>query len=77
MMPMFLFQASSSADAVVNGVCVLGAAWLLSLRRESAQLTLMNCALLILLAVCLGLLKQVYGVLLLLYFFLLLHIFYI
>ena len=69
MMPMFLFQASSSADAVVNGVCVLGAAWLLSLRRESAQLTLMNCALLILLAVCLGLLKQVYGVLLLLYFF--------
>lgn len=70
MMPMFLFQASSSADAVVNGVCVLGAAWLLSLRRESVQLTRTSCALLILLAVCLGLLKQVYGALLLLYFLL-------
>ena len=69
-MPMFLFQsASASADATVFGVCWLGTAYLLSLRRSQQRLRRGELVFLLLLAVSLGLLKQVYGVLLLLYFF--------
>lgn len=70
-MPMFLFQAASaSADATVFGVCLLGTSYLLSLRRSQERLRRRELVFLLLLAVSLGLLKQVYGVLLLLYFFL-------
>ena len=71
MMPMFLFQAASaSADAVVFGVCMLVTAYLVSLRSARGVFGWQILAGLLVFAILLGLLKQVYGVLLLLYFFL-------
>lgn len=71
MMPMVLTQGiSESADAVVNGVCVLMTAWLLSLRREPSTLSWQKLLLLLTGAVLLGLLKQIYAAILLLYFLL-------
>lgn len=68
-MPMFLTEVvSTSADAVIYGVCLLGTAWLFSLRRKSERVTNSEIFGLIILAVVLGLLKQVYGAILLLYF---------
>ncbi|MBE8954589.1 MAG: DUF2142 domain-containing protein [Quinella sp. 2Q5] len=67
-LPMFLTEAaSSSADAVIYAACLLGTAWLLSLRRSSEQLSTAEIFALMMFAVTLGLLKQVYGAILLLY----------
>lgn len=68
-LPMFLTEAASaSADAVIYGACLLGTAWLLSLRKRAEFLTGAEIFGLIIFAVTLGLLKQVYGAILLLYF---------
>ena len=68
-MPMFLVEvASISADAVIYGLCFLSTAWLLSLRKFSTRMTGSEIFGLIIVAVMLGLLKQVYGAILLLYF---------
>ena len=68
-MPMFLVEAASvSADAVIYGLCFLATAWILSLRKKSERLTGFEIFGLIIFAVTLGLLKQVYGAILLLYF---------
>ena len=68
-MPMFLTEiTSNSADAVIYGVCFLGTAWLLSLRKSSELMTAAEIFGLIIFAITLGLLKQVYGAILLLYF---------
>ena len=68
-LPMFLTEAAStSADAVIYAVCLLGTAWLLSLRRRTENFSSAEIFGLIILAVALGLLKQVYGAILLLYF---------
>ena len=68
-MPMFLVEATSnSADAVIYGLCFLATAWILSLRGKSERLTAFEIFGLIIFAIALGLLKQVYGAILLLYF---------
>lgn len=69
MMPTFLAEmASASADAVIYGVCFLGIAWLLSMRNKSELFNRYEICGLIILAISLGLLKSVYGSILLLYF---------
>ena len=69
LMPMFLGEATAiSADTVVYGICFLGTAWLLSLRKDSFPITKYELAGLVCLAIALGLMKQVYGIILLLYF---------
>ncbi len=69
MMPMFLTEISStSADAIIYGATLFGAAWLLSLRRRGEKISSAEIFGLITLAITLGLLKQVYGAILLLYF---------
>ena len=69
MMPMFLVEAAStSADAVTFGVCLLGAAWLLSLRNSTARLSRGELVGLIVLSIMLACCKSVYGTILLLYF---------
>ncbi len=69
MMPMFLVEIiSTSADAVTYGICFLGTAWLLSMRNKFDEITGKEIFALIILAICLGLLKSVYGTILLLYF---------
>ena len=68
-MPMFLAEIiSTSADAVTYGVCILGSAWLLSQRNNFSAITYKEIFLLIVLSICLGLLKSVYGTILILYF---------
>ena len=68
-MPMFLVEiTSTAADAVIHGICFAGTAWLLSLRRLSTHISDAQIFALIIFAVTLGLLKQVYGAILLLYF---------
>jgi len=68
-MPMFLAEIiSTSADAVIYGICLLGSAWLLSQRKNFDAITYQEIFLLILFSICLGLLKSVYGTILLLYF---------
>ena len=69
MMPMFLVEIiSTSADAVTYGICFLGTAWLLSMRKNFDAITYKEIFGLITLSVCLGLVKSVYGTILLLYF---------
>ena len=69
MMPMFLIEAAStSADAVTFGVCFLGTAWLLSLRRSTKKFSRAEIFGLIILAIMLACSKFVYGTILLLYF---------
>ena len=69
MMPMFLIEAAStSADAVTFGVCFLGTAWLLSLRRSAEKFSRAEIFGLIILAIMLACSKFVYGTILLLYF---------
>ena len=71
MMPMFLVEITSvSADAVIYGICFLGTAWLISLRKKTTKCSRKEFVGLFALAACLGLLKQVYGVILLLFFIL-------
>jgi len=68
-MPMFLAEIiSTSADAVTYGICLLGSAWLLSQRKNFNAITCREIFLLIIFSVCLGLLKSVYGTILILYF---------
>ena len=70
MLPMFLIEAAStSADAVTFGVCFLGTAWLLSLRRSTEKFSRAEIFGLIILSVMLACAKSVYGTILLLYFF--------
>ena len=67
--PMFILESVSiSADAVTYGVCILGSAWLLSQRNNFSAITYKEIFLLIVLSICLGLLKSVYGTILILYF---------
>ena len=69
MMPMFLLEAAStSADAVTNGVCFLATAWLLSLRKTTEKFSRAEIFGLIILAIMLACVKSVYGTILLLYF---------
>ena len=69
MMPMYLAESASiAADAVVFGGCMLVSAYILSLTRCEDRLTVRQCVALIVMAVIVGLLKQVYGTVLLLYF---------
>lgn len=69
MMPMFIVEAAStSADAVTFGVCLLGAAWLLSLRNSKARLSRGELVGLVVLSIMLACCKSVYGTILLLYF---------
>ena len=68
-MPMFLGEATAiSADTLLYGICFWGTAWLLSLRRDKLPLTSCEMAGLFLFAVVVGLSKQVYGIILILYF---------
>ncbi len=69
MLPMFLVEAAStSADAVTFGVCFLGTAWLLSLRRSTEKFSRAEIFGLIILSIMLACAKSVYGTILLLYF---------
>ena len=69
MMPMFLAEAASvSADAVTYGVCFLATSYLLALGRNKEKLRVHQMILLLLLSIAVGLAKQVYGTILLLYF---------
>ncbi len=69
MMPTFLVEAAStSADAVTFGVCLLGTAWLLSLRQSTERLSRGELVGLIILSIMLACCKSVYGTILLLYF---------
>ncbi|MBR6888956.1 MAG: DUF2142 domain-containing protein [Selenomonadaceae bacterium] len=69
MLPMFLIEAAStSADAVTFGVCLLGTAWLLSLRNSTESFSRAELFGLIILSIMLACAKSVYGTILLLYF---------
>ena len=69
MLPMFLIEAAStSADAVTFGVCLLGTAWLLSLRNSTEKFSRAEIFGLIILSIMLACSKSVYGTILLLYF---------
>ena len=69
MAPMFLIEAaSSSADAVTFGVCLLATAWLLSLRNSAEKFSRAEIFALIVLSIMLACSKSVYGTILLLYF---------
>lgn len=69
MLPMFLIEAAStSADAVSLGVCLLGTSWLLSLRSSREKLSRAELFGLIILSIMLACSKSVYGTILLLYF---------
>lgn len=66
--PMMLFlTASCSADAVINPLSFLAAAYLLSLRKTNARISARELFFLALAAVVLGLSKQIYGTILILY----------
>lgn len=69
MLPMFLIEAAStSADAVTFGVCLIGTAWLLSLRSSRERLSRAELFGLMVLSIMLACCKSVYGTILLLYF---------
>jgi len=69
-MPMFLFEtASTSADSVVYAITILGTAYILSLRKNENPVSRKEIFLLALVAISIGLAKQVYGTILLLYLF--------
>lgn len=69
MLPTFLVEAAStSADAVTFGVCFVGTAWLLSLRRSAKKFSRAEIFGLMILSVMLACAKSVYGTILLLYF---------
>ena len=69
MTPMVLCEsASNSADAMLYGCCFLFSAYLLFLSKNEKHLTVLEMTLLLLMAAAMGLLKQVYGTILLLYF---------
>ena len=70
MLPMFVVEAAStSADAVTFGVCLIGTAWLLSLRNLTEKFSRKEIFGLIILSIMLACSKSVYGTILLLYFF--------
>ena len=69
MMPLFLAEtASTAADAALFGICFLSTSYLLALGRNKETLRPHQIILLLLLAVAVGLAKQVYGTIVLLYF---------
>ena len=69
MIPMFLIEAAStSADSVTFGVCLLGTSWLLSLRNSTEKFSHAEIFGLIILSIMLACSKSVYGTILLLYF---------
>lgn len=69
-MPMFLVEtASVSPDPVICSITILGTAYLLYLRKSNDLLSNKEIFFIMLLAGCIGLAKQVYGVILLLYLF--------
>lgn len=69
MMSMFLVEiASASADPAVYGICIFVSAYLLSLRKHEDKLTFVQMSIILFMAVIVGLVKQVYGTILLLYF---------
>ena len=71
MMPMFLYESASlSADAITFALSMLITSYLISLAQKTSTLTKKDFIFLIASAVVLGLLKQVYGILLFLYFLL-------
>lgn len=68
-MPMFLIEAASvSADPVVYGICFIASTYLFSLRKHSGKFHGRELFCLICLALILGVSKQVYGVILAIYF---------
>ena len=68
-MPMWIWESISlSADTVTYGFCFVVTAWLLSLRKSNRPFSASVVAGLIVSAILLGLFKQVYGTILLLYF---------
>ena len=69
MLPMFSIEAAStSIDAVTYGVCFLGTAWLLSLRKSEERFSRAEIFALIFLSIMLACVKSIYGTILLLYF---------
>ncbi|MBQ7577988.1 MAG: DUF2142 domain-containing protein [Synergistaceae bacterium] len=69
MMPTFLAESASiAADAVINSVSILVSAYILSLARTDERLKPSQIFILLLSAIIIGLLKQVYGTIMLLYF---------
>ena len=76
LMPMSLYEfASVSADSANFALTMLITAFLLHLRSKAAHLDTKELALLLAAALTLGLIKQVYGVILLLYFLIPSHVF--
>ena len=74
-MPMFLCEtASVSADGVLYGICILVSCYILSLSSDSSnssnggELTSGQIAVLLFMAAVIGLCKQIYGTIMLLYF---------
>ena len=69
-MPMFMFEcASVSCDPIIYGVCFLSAAYLFYLAKSENEIKPVQIFALITIALSIGLLKQIYGTILLLYFF--------
>ena len=69
MMPMFLAEsASTSADCVLYGTCIFVSAYILSLTKTREKLTAKQIFVLIFMSILIGLLKQIYGTIILLYF---------
>ena len=69
-MPMFLVEtASVSPDPVIYSITILGTAYFFYLRKGENLISGKEIFFIMLLACCIGLAKQVYGVILLLYFF--------
>jgi len=67
--PMFLYEmASCSADAVIYSISFLSFAYLLHLRKNTSKISNKELFFLALSAIALGLSKQIYGTILLLYF---------
>ncbi|MBQ9404486.1 MAG: DUF2142 domain-containing protein, partial [Synergistaceae bacterium] len=57
-----------AADSVINSVCIIASAYILSLTRSEEKLRTSQIITLILISVIIGLLKQVYGTIMLMYF---------
>ena len=71
MMPMFLAESASiAADAVLYGVCIFVSAYILSLASDGSEekLTAGQIFMLLFMSAVVGLLKQIYGTIMLLYF---------
>ena len=71
MMPMFLAESASlAADAVLYGVCIFVSAYILSLAsgESEEELTAKQILTLLFMSAVVGLLKQIYGTIILLYF---------